>query len=192
MAFWGFDPDADAEQNRFIPPEPIEPDWVLQTAKIQVAPTETGFCLIDNSGFILTLYELTEILTAIKPFYDEVADRHIIQANEKHLHRQRDPHQRISLPPSGPPEPGFVYLLQCAEYYKIGCSKKVDRRIKQLSTLPPFDLVHICSIQTDDMYQLEFELHQRFQHKRKRGEWFTLDAEDIEYIRSLAVRKGTR
>lgn len=191
MSFWGFNPDDDPTRNRFIPPDPIEDDWILRTAKLQVAPTaDNDFCLIDNAGFVVTLYELTEILTAIKPFYDQVHDRDIVRVNERHLNSQRDPHRRIAVAPSGPPQPGYVYIVEGGPFYKIGATKKVDRRIKELSTIPPFDLELVCTIATDDMYALEFELHRRFQDKHKRGEWFTLDTADIEYLQSLASEQG--
>jgi len=80
---------------------------------------------------------------------------------------------------------GFVYLLKCDRYYKIGMSKSVTDRIKQLSTQPPFDIELLHTIQTNDMYGLESTLHQKFSEKRKTGEWFNLDDSDIEYIRSL-------
>jgi hypothetical protein len=84
------------------------------------------------------------------------------------------------------PKPGFVYLIQCGPYYKIGVSTDVGQRVKQLSTLPPFDLDLVCTIETGDMESLERELHERFADKRKRGEWFELDPEDVDQIREMA------
>jgi len=78
-----------------------------------------------------------------------------------------------------------VYLLQCGPFYKIGASTQVDNRVKQLATLPPFDIELLHTIQTDDMYKLESELHERYADKRKNGEWFELEPDDVEYIKSL-------
>ncbi|MCP4540114.1 MAG: GIY-YIG nuclease family protein [Chloroflexi bacterium] len=80
---------------------------------------------------------------------------------------------------------GYVYLLQAGPYYKIGASQTVDKRIKQLSTIPPFEIELICAIKTNTMYELERELHERFSDKQVRGEWFTLNDEDIVYIENL-------
>jgi len=82
---------------------------------------------------------------------------------------------------------GFVYILKCGPYYKIGLSQVVDRRIEQLSTTPPFDVELIYTIETDDMYDLESFLHNKFSEKRKNGEWFELGQDDIEYIMGLGA-----
>lgn len=87
-------------------------------------------------------------------------------------------------------QPGYVYLLQCGEYYKIGVSQAPDKRIEQLATPPPFDLEQVCLIETDDMYGLETGLHNRFADKRVRGEWFQLEQADVDYIVSLSDKEG--
>ena len=83
------------------------------------------------------------------------------------------------------PKAGFVYVLQADSYYKIGLSTNVEKRVKQLSTLPPFDVTLIHKIETGDMHQLESELHERFAEKRANGEWFVLSNEDLEWLRGL-------
>ena len=93
-------------------------------------------------------------------------------------------HKRIKsqkLPPDN--VPGFVYLMQCGKHYKIGMSKDPQSRLEQLSTQPPFDIELICTIPTNDMVALEAEIHKLFKHKRKRGEWFTLDTQDVKFIK---------
>jgi hypothetical protein len=81
--------------------------------------------------------------------------------------------------------PGYVYVIQAGPYYKIGVSRKVSRRIRQLSTLPPFDLELVCTIKTDDMFALERTLHEKFSSKRINGEWFSLSDSDVQFIKSL-------
>lgn len=80
---------------------------------------------------------------------------------------------------------GFVYVLQAGPYFKIGHSADIDDRIKQLSTLPPFDLELVCSITTPDMVELEKSLHIVFANKRKNGEWFELTPADVEWLKGL-------
>ena len=80
---------------------------------------------------------------------------------------------------------GFIYVLQAGPYYKIGCSKNVDRRIEQLATLPPFDVELVHTMPTDNMKSTEQDLHRIFNAKRKNGEWFELDEEDVTWLKTL-------
>lgn len=80
---------------------------------------------------------------------------------------------------------GFVYLLQAGPYYKIGRSNDIDQRIKQLSTLPPFDLNLLHALWCDNCLQVERWLHDKFGDKRIRGEWFTLTPDDLDFVMQL-------
>jgi hypothetical protein len=82
---------------------------------------------------------------------------------------------------------GYVYLLKATNgLHKIGLSKDAERRLKDFENLP-FGVEYICVIESEDMRGLESSLHKRFAAKRVRGEWFDLDAEDVDYIRSLTL-----
>lgn len=81
---------------------------------------------------------------------------------------------------------GFVYLIACGVYYKIGVSKTPNERIVRLSTLPPFDVKLVCLLKTGDMYSLEKQLHDKFADKRVNGEWFLLSSSDIEYVVAMS------
>lgn len=81
---------------------------------------------------------------------------------------------------------GYIYLITSKDgLYKIGLSKDVMSRIKTLGVTLPFEIEPIHTIKTDDMVGLEKELHSRFESKRIRGEWFALETDDVEYIKSL-------
>ena len=81
---------------------------------------------------------------------------------------------------------GYVYLLQSPSgNYKIGRTSNPDDRLKTFSVKLPFEVEYVCVIQTDDMYALESNLHQRFWDKRVNGEWFTLSPEDVAHIKGL-------
>jgi len=115
-------------------------------------------------------------------------DEHIRQAWEKvtsYLYMRHSMQRERAKEERAHPKPGFVYLLQAGPYYKIGVSAQVDERIKQLSTLPPFDLELLHTIYSVDMYDLEKDLHGLYADKRKNGEWFELEPSDVEYIKGL-------
>lgn len=87
------------------------------------------------------------------------------------------------------PNNGFVYLIRANNgIYKIGRTRVPDNRIKTFEVKLPFEVEYEALIPTDDMHALEKQLHRRFAAKRGNGEWFALDAEDVAYIKSLAVR----
>lgn len=80
---------------------------------------------------------------------------------------------------------GEVYLLQTSTgIYKIGRAKDTKKRMKAFAGLP-FRVIIKHIIQTEDMFELEIRLHQRFESKRVNGEWFALESEDVTYICSI-------
>lgn len=98
-----------------------------------------------------------------------------------------DPHY---VPPREPEEqinrPGFVYIVQSGQHYKIGITQgDVSRRVAQLQTGSPqkIHIVHI--IETDCPIDLERDLHRMLAHKRGEGEWFRLSEEELRIIKRL-------
>jgi hypothetical protein len=75
---------------------------------------------------------------------------------------------------------GQVYLYRRGKYYKIGFSKDLVRRGKeiQIETPDPLKLIH--RIVTDDPSGVEAYWHKRFENKRyKDSEFFSLNSQDI-------------
>lgn len=78
------------------------------------------------------------------------------------------------------PKPdGYVYLLKMDKHFKIGRSNNFDRRKQQIDTKLPAktDMVHV--IKTDDPEGIEYYWHRRFSEKRRNGEWFELNVNDV-------------
>lgn len=83
---------------------------------------------------------------------------------------------------------GFIYVVGCAEgFYKIGRCRYIDERIKQLRIQLPFkiDVIHMLFV-TDPAAE-ERRIHGIFREKRVNGEWFKLDADDLDYIGKVLV-----
>ena len=77
----------------------------------------------------------------------------------------------------------FVYIMidHNTKYYKIGKSDNPLKREKTLqSEKPTIELVYKFECE----YGQEKELHNKYNSKRIRGEWFNLDVNDIEYIKT--------
>jgi len=75
---------------------------------------------------------------------------------------------------------GTVYLIKSSKFYKIGRSNSAGRRHYELSIQLPESTEVIHSINTDDPVGIEAYWHSRFKDKRKNGEWFELNQEDIK------------
>lgn len=83
---------------------------------------------------------------------------------------------------------GFVYVLKCANKYKIGYSKDVERRIKQLDTRP-FRLELVFKVYSDNAYNIEQILHDSLTEYKAEGEWYnsTIESVDLrELIKEIA------
>lgn len=75
---------------------------------------------------------------------------------------------------------GFVYLLKAAKYFKVGRSSSFERRSRELAIQLPEKAETVHVIRTDDPVGIELYWHRRFEAKRKNGEWFELNAQDVK------------
>jgi hypothetical protein len=78
---------------------------------------------------------------------------------------------------------GYVYLVRSGTgHCKIGSSKNVATRIRQLQCANPENLVLLHQFPSVNAKEDELGLHKKFAQKRIRNEWFALTYEDIESI----------
>lgn len=85
-------------------------------------------------------------------------------------------------------EGGFIYCLHDQlGHYKLGLTKHLNNRIKQLSTQPPFELSLEFSFKVLFARDYEASLHRRYAEKRLHGEWFDLTPDDL---RDIKLRAG--
>ncbi|HEV7999826.1 MAG TPA: GIY-YIG nuclease family protein [Planctomycetaceae bacterium] len=76
---------------------------------------------------------------------------------------------------------GFVYLIRHGSRmeYKIGSTNNQLRREGQIAIQLPERVAPVHVIETDDPVGVERYWHERFADKRKNGEWFGLNREDV-------------
>jgi Meiotically up-regulated gene 113 len=88
-------------------------------------------------------------------------------------------------------EPGHVYLALMRvgreKRYKIGKANLVEQRTRQVAVSLPEELELIHAITTDDAYGIEGYWHRRFADKRRGGEWFELNAADVNTFKRRKV-----
>lgn len=75
---------------------------------------------------------------------------------------------------------GFVYMLKAGRNFKVGRSNSFDRRSRELKIQLPEQAETVHVIRTDDPIGIELYWHRRFESKRKNGEWFELNAQDVK------------
>lgn len=81
----------------------------------------------------------------------------------------------------------FVYVIDAKNgLYKIGFSNNPHRRLKEVCRSIGIEGEFICLIKTGDMVSLERKLHEKFKNKRRAGEWFELDEDDLKYLINLS------
>ena len=73
---------------------------------------------------------------------------------------------------------GFVYVLACGDKYKVGYSKDVSRRIKQLDTRP-FELKLVYKQYSECAYIVEQQIHKQLQEYKVANEWYDISVAEL-------------
>lgn len=83
----------------------------------------------------------------------------------------------------------FVYLIRCSENsnYKIGTTKNINKRIKELQTGNAEQLYLVDKYESDNAFKIEKALHNFFIHKKKINEWFDFGIEDEIKFKELCT-----
>lgn len=81
---------------------------------------------------------------------------------------------------------GYVYFLRetLNNTVKIGKTKNVANRIGQWTSSLPFDVHEEFVIKTPFHNELERLFHKIFEHKKVKGEWFSLTDDDLYAIKN--------
>jgi hypothetical protein len=138
---------------------------------------------------IISRADWQEMRTAADAFYDAHSDDWIAHYNlSREMEELREESATRRWVPEEKKRAGYIYLLRAADgHYKIGRAVNVGPRVRQIGTDIPYKVETIHTFHAEDYCAVELELHKRFADKRANGEWFRLDAADVEYICSLGV-----
>ena len=76
----------------------------------------------------------------------------------------------------------YVYFIKCGEYYKIGYSKDVERRVKELDRRPyKIEIIYVSPL-TPNAYKVEQSIHEWLSDYKINGEWYDFPSDMIDYI----------
>ena len=91
-------------------------------------------------------------------------------------------------------KPGYIYLVKHSSgIYKIGRTENLKTRMRGLETSNPAGSIElIASFKTETARAKEADMHTIFAEKRDHGEWFNLDAKDVEQFKEIANGNPTR
>lgn len=79
-----------------------------------------------------------------------------------------------------------VYLIKADNgLFKIGCTKNLDGRLDNFMVTLPYETELITTIRGKKYRETERYLHNKFQSKHVRGEWYDLDQADVEFMKNL-------
>lgn len=149
-----------------------------------IKQNEDGVYLEDGLGFILDADEMNKLGKHLIDFSNNKRDKILLHNTLKRIEfneileqcEQEETNKTFS----------NVYILKCAGKYKIGVSKNIELRVKQL-TKSPFQIdVIYKSRDTNAAYLIEKKVHNMFFDNKIIGEWFDLTEfaikEIIEFI----------
>lgn len=74
---------------------------------------------------------------------------------------------------------GYVYIFKQGEFYKIGKSKNVERRLQAIIGMSPYETILVHQILCRNMHEAEKHLHRCFFDKWIKNEWFALSGGDV-------------
>jgi len=80
----------------------------------------------------------------------------------------------------------YVYFIVCGKYVKIGISSRPKSRLYSVQVDSPFKCKLESTIKLKGKHEaleLEKEIHNKFSHLNKRGEWFKYNKEIKDYLK---------
>lgn len=149
---------------------------------------ETVFeTLTDHYGDPCSLDEMKDVARKILEACDKLTTEEIVLLRAQWLNKIHTPSGGPHASPKHKSVKGWVYVLkgEGTGTYKIGKTTNLKARQKWFELHLPFKVSNVCSIATDDCGGLEESLHERFSEKRVNGEWFKLNEEDLQHLKSL-------
>jgi len=155
--------------------------WI-RTFDPKLGVMNDGCCPIKlTHGRIATICELRELMREIQSSIDFISSGGTYETIELET---IDDVELATVTNAKKVRSGFVYVMQNRRngLFKIGFSKRPSFREKTLqSEEPEVELI----LSNEGTIRLEKKIHNKYLQKRIRGEWFSLNEEDLESIKLM-------
>gem|GEM_PF-3965796 len=142
---------------------------------VVIIETEEGCYLSDGHGFVMEKEQVLEICKELRKFALKNA-KWLEQKNieqEKYYENLFNGRTKTKKPKEYKNK-GYVYIMESNKRYKIGFSKNVEQRLKQLDNRPfPVKIIAKSGYLERPM-KLEKKLHEFLEEYKIDGEWFDL------------------
>lgn len=149
-----------------------------------------GYYLYDCHGYVMEKDQLLEILKGLLN-YAELHENDLIQHNIKNdKDLENIIYNHSCKEKKKPKSKGYVYLMKCENKYKIGYSKDVERRIKELDNKPFKTNLIAKSELIENPYFYEQEIHEYFEEYRIDGEWYNFEEDVLQYAINIIKNAG--
>lgn len=94
---------------------------------------------------------------------------------------------------------GFVYVLQGeGGFFKIGLTQRddVQSRYREITAALPWKITLLFAYKVSNAFRIEALLHRKYTAKWVRGEWFSLDVDDLGivegFLQQIAIEPVNR
>jgi hypothetical protein len=153
---------------------------------------EGSITLVTQIGTMPTHKELKEIADGINKFLEVVDEESVYIHNDRKKKEYQEEWVKLNegyynysnakKPKEKDGSYGYVYFIK--EYHsnttKIGRTINLPSRTNQFAAKLPFDWDYVRIVQCDNNVLLEESLHKNLIEKRVNGEWFDVDANEID------------
>ena len=156
------------------------PDEYHTTAFL-ITDTDDGAIMSDCQGFMVEYEDIMYICSQLMMY----AENNKEELENYNLRQQIELHKQMTGYYPKEPKPKnkyYIYLVKCGDRYKIGVSKDVNARIKQLDNRPYKVELVASSDLIEDAYKIEKELHIEYANYRIEGEWFNLPDDTVNKL----------
>lgn len=75
--------------------------------------------------------------------------------------------------------PGYVYIVRCNEFYKVGIAHEIKARLSSLQIGNPYKVELMYAFRCNYPRQIEQAIHEMLEDNHIRGEWFELDTDAL-------------